>query len=59
MAYLNETEAYHLAAKAVLAGIESGVLKVAGQSSYRLSEAARAHADLEAGVTSGALYLKP
>ena len=58
MAYLNETEAYHLAAKAVLAGIESGVLKVAGQS-YPLSEAARAHADLEAGVTSGALYLKP
>ena len=58
MAYLNETEAYHLAAKAVLAGIEDGVLSVAGQS-YPLSEAARAHADLEAGVTSGALYLKP
>ena len=58
MAYLNETEAYHLAAKAVLAGIENGVLTVAGQS-YPLSEAARAHADLEAGVTSGALYLKP
>jgi NADPH2:quinone reductase len=58
MAYLNETEAYHLAAKAVLAGIENGVLSVAGQS-YPLREAARAHADLEAGVTSGALYLKP
>jgi NADPH:quinone reductase len=58
MAYLNETEAYHLAAMAVLAGIENGVLKVAGQS-YPLSEAARAHAALEAGVTSGALYLKP
>jgi len=58
MAYLNETEAYHLAAKAVLAGIENGVLSVAGQS-YPLSEAARAHADLESGVTSGALYLKP
>ena len=58
MAYLNETEAYRLAAMAVLAGIENGVLKVAGQS-YPLSEAARAHADLEAGVTSGALYLKP
>ena len=57
MAYLNETEAYHLAAKAVLAGIENGVLTVAGQS-YPLSEAARAHADLEAGVTSGALFLK-
>jgi NADPH2:quinone reductase len=58
MAYLNETEAYHLAAKAVLAGIENGVLKLGGQS-YPLSEAARAHADLEAGVTSGALYLRP
>jgi NADPH:quinone reductase len=58
MAYLNETEAYHLAAKAVLAGIEDGVLSVAGQS-YPLSEAARAHTDLEAGMTSGALYLKP
>ena len=58
MAYLNETEAYRLAAMAVLAGIENGALKVAGQS-YPLSEAARAHADLEAGVTSGALYLKP
>jgi NADPH:quinone reductase len=58
MAYLNETEAYHLAAKAVLAGIEDGVLSVAGQS-YPLSEAARAHADLESGMTSGALYLKP
>jgi NADPH2:quinone reductase len=58
MAYLNETETYHLAAKAVLAGIEDGVLSVAGQS-YPLSKAARAHADLEAGVTSGSLYLKP
>jgi NADPH2:quinone reductase len=58
MAYLNETETYHLAAKAVLAGIEDGVLSVAGQS-YPLSKAARAHADLEAGVTSGGLYLKP
>jgi NADPH:quinone reductase len=56
MAYLNETETYHSAAKAVLAGIEDGVLSVAGQS-YPLSEAARAHADLEAGVTSGALFL--
>lgn len=58
MAYMNETEAYHLAAKAVLARIESRVLKVSGQS-YPLDEAARAHADLEGGRTSGALYLKP
>ncbi len=58
MAYLNEAEVYRSAANAVLAGIENGVLRVAGQS-YPFSEAARAHADLEAGRTSGALYLKP
>jgi NADPH2:quinone reductase len=58
MAYLNEAEVYRSAANAVLAGIENGVLRVAGQS-YPFSEAARAHADLEAGLTSGALYLKP
>ena len=58
MAYMNETEAYRLAAEAVLTGIESGILRVSGQS-YPLSEAARAHADLESGRTSGALYLTP
>jgi NADPH2:quinone reductase len=58
MAYMNETEAYRSAAEAVLAGIESGTLRVSGQS-YPLSEAARAHDDLEAGRTSGALYLTP
>jgi NADPH:quinone reductase len=58
MAYLNETEAYRAAAGAVLAGIASGLLKVAGQP-YALRAAARAHSDLEAGRTSGALYLKP
>jgi len=58
MAYMNETDAYRSAAEAVLAGIENGILRVSGQS-YPLSEAARAHADLEAGRTSGALYLKP
>ena len=58
MAYLNETETYRSAAAAVLSGIESGILKASGQA-YPLNEAARAHADLEAGRTSGALYLKP
>ena len=57
MAYLNEAEAYRSAAEAVLAGIGNGVLKVAGQA-YAFREAARAHSDLEAGLTSGALYLK-
>jgi NADPH2:quinone reductase len=58
MAYMNEVEAYRSAAAAVLKGIESGILSVPGQS-YPFSEAARAHVDLEAGRTSGALYLKP
>jgi NADPH2:quinone reductase len=58
MAYLNEMDAYRMATEAVLAGIEKGILRVSGQS-YPLVEAARAHADLEAGRTSGALYLKP
>jgi NADPH2:quinone reductase len=58
MAYLNETAAYRAATEAVLEGIQSGILRVSGQS-YPLSEAARAHADLEAGSTSGALYLRP
>jgi NADPH:quinone reductase len=58
MAYLNEAETYRLAAESVLAAIESGLLTVAGQP-YALNEAARAHADLEAGRTSCALYLKP
>jgi NADPH2:quinone reductase len=58
MAYMNEREAYRAAAEAVLSKIESGILSVSGQP-YPLSEAARAHADLEAGRTSGALYLKP
>jgi NADPH2:quinone reductase len=58
MAYMNETDAYRVAAEAVLEAIESGILRVSGRS-YPLSEAARAHADLEAGATSGALYLRP
>ena len=58
MAYMNETEAYRSAAAAALAGIQNGILRIAGQS-YPLHEAARAHADLEAGRTSGALYLTP
>jgi NADPH:quinone reductase len=58
MAYMNDADAYRSAADAVLAGIGSGILKVSGQP-YALRDAARAHADLEAGRTSGAIYLKP
>jgi NADPH2:quinone reductase len=58
MAYMNEKEAYRAAAEAALGGIQNGILKVSGKA-YPLSEAARAHADLESGRTSGALYLQP
>jgi NADPH:quinone reductase len=58
MAYLNDMEAYRTAAMAVFAGTQSGLLTVSARS-YPLEEAARAHADLEAGRTAGALYLKP
>ena len=58
IAYMNEREAYRAAAEAVLEGIESGMLSFSGRP-YPLGEAAQAHADLEAGRTSGALYLKP
>ena len=39
-----------------LTAIAGDVLRVAGKA-YRLSEAAQAHAELESGRTSGALYL--
>jgi NADPH2:quinone reductase len=57
MAYMNDAGAYRQAAQAVLAALESGVLKGVGKA-YWLSDAAQAHADLESGRTSGALYLK-
>jgi NADPH:quinone reductase len=58
MAYMNDVEDYRRAADAVLAALASGELDGAG-AAYRLCDAAQAHADLEAGRTSGALYLKP
>jgi len=57
-AYMNEADAYRGAAEAVLAALEAGVLKGIGKA-YSLSEAAQAHADLESGRSSGALYLTP
>lgn len=58
MAYMNDAEDYRAAADAVLAALASGELACAG-TAYRLRDVAQAHADLEAGRTSGALYLKP
>jgi NADPH2:quinone reductase len=42
----------------VLAAMIDGVLQVSGQA-YSLRDAALAQADLEAGLTTGALYLRP
>jgi NADPH:quinone reductase len=58
MAYMNDVEDYRRAADAVLAALASGELEGTG-TAYRLREVAQAHADLEEGRTSGALYLKP
>jgi NADPH2:quinone reductase len=58
MAYMNDVEDYRRAADAVLAALASGELEGRG-TAYRLCEVTQAHADLEAGRTSGALYLKP
>ncbi len=58
MAYMNRADEYRVAADAVLAALQAGVLQATG-TPYPLSDAARAHADLEAGRTSGSLYLVP
>ena len=58
MAYMNRADDYRLAADAVLAALQAGVLQATGKP-YPLRDAAQAHADLEAGRTSGSLYLVP
>ena len=58
MAYMNQAADYRTAAGAVLAALQEGVLQATGKP-YRLSDAAQAHADLEAGRSSGSLYLVP
>jgi NADPH2:quinone reductase len=58
MAHMNEADAYHGSAQRVLAAMTAGVLQVNG-TAYSLRDAARAQADLEAGRTTGALYLRP
>jgi NADPH2:quinone reductase len=58
MAYINVKEDYRSAADAVLSATEEGILHSAGKA-YRLSDAAQAHTDLEAGRTSCSLYLVP
>jgi len=58
MAYMNNADDYYRSAAAVLAALSAGVLKTEGRA-YPLSDAAVAQSDLEAGRTSGSLYLVP
>ncbi|MGY3237408.1 MULTISPECIES: quinone oxidoreductase family protein [unclassified Bradyrhizobium] len=58
MAHMNDAEAYGRSAGRVLAAMTDGVLQVSG-TAYSLRDAALAQADLEAGRTTGALYLRP
>jgi NADPH:quinone reductase len=58
MGYMNVADDYHSAAEAVLKALADGILQGTGQA-YRLSEAVQVHTDLEAGRTSGALYMVP
>lgn len=58
MAHMNDADAYRRSAERVLAAMADGVLQVTGKV-YSLRDAALAQADLEAGRTTGALYLRP
>lgn len=58
MAYMNEPETYRRAAADVLASLEAGMVPAIDRA-YPLVEAAAAQADLEAGRTTGSLYLVP
>lgn len=58
MAYMNDADEYRRAAEAVITALSTGDLQGRGRA-YRLSEVAQAHSDLEAGRTSGAIYLTP
>jgi NADPH:quinone reductase len=56
MAYMSEPATYRQAAFDVTKAMADGLLPVIGQT-YPLAEAARAHADLEAGRTTGSVLL--
>jgi NADPH2:quinone reductase len=58
MAHMNDADAYRRSAERVLAAMVDGVLQVTGRA-YSLRDVALAQADLEAGRTTGALYMRP
>ena len=57
--YAGSPEEYAASSTAVLDLVASGVLKPVIGKRYPLAEAARAHADLESGLTSGSTILIP
>lgn len=59
MHYTATREELLQAAGEVFANIVSGMLRVRINHTYPLSDAARAHADLEARKTSGSIVLMP
>ncbi|GAB2174461.1 quinone oxidoreductase family protein [Dongia sp. agr-C8] len=58
MLYMNDRENYRRGTEAVLASLRDGLLPRLG-TRYALRDAARAHADMEAGRTTGAPLLIP
>jgi len=58
MAYMNERATYEAAAPEVLAATAAGLAPLLGRA-YPLAEAGAAHAALQAGDTTGCLYLLP
>ena len=58
LAFSRDAKNYAAGAVAVLQALQAGVIKVFSRN-YSLSEAAKAHADLEAGRSSGSLLLIP
>ncbi len=58
MAYTADQQVYPVAASAVLNAIENGLVP-SSITEYSLAEAAKAQADLEAGITTGSPILLP
>jgi hypothetical protein len=58
MAYSSEPESYQRGAADLFAMLQTGVEPTIGRR-YPLEQAAQAHADLEAGRTTGSMFLVP
>lgn len=58
MAYMSDLNSYHCAAGAVVPLLQDGLVPEVGKG-FPLTQAARAHVELESGRTTGALHLVP